>query len=59
MIMASLVTNGIGIIAADLGLIENFGFESKSNEISFTMMSMASFLSVVNDNVIWSSAFAT
>ncbi len=57
--MASLVTKGIGIISDDLGLIENREFVSRSNEISFKMMSIASFLLMVNETVISLSAFAT
>ena len=57
--MASLVTKGIGIISDDLGLIENREFVSRSNEISFKMMSIASFLLMVNETVIYLSAFAT
>ena len=59
MMMASLVTKGIGIISDDLGLIENREFVSRSNEISFKMMSIASFLLMVNETVISLSAFAT
>lgn len=56
--IASLVTKGMGIISDDLGFIENIEFVSKSNEISFKMMSIFSFLLMVNDTVICLSAFA-